>query len=111
MAFDFEDLAWPPTGGRLKLFLLGILVPGCITWSSARSWIEQEAYWPASRGSGMVVHGEAAQAMALVYLSVALFMHSRWCWGLLPVERLFRIGTVVSFVLFLSALLYAVTCL
>ena len=110
MAFDSEDFAYPPSGGRNKLVLLGILLPGFIAWHAAHAWIARVAYWPSRRGAGIVIHGEAARAMAVLYLSVALFIHFRWFWGLLQKDRAFLSGTVGSCLLFLGALLWALAC-
>jgi hypothetical protein len=111
MPYDFDDLAYPPNGGRVKLILLGCLVPGIIAWFAINAWITQEAYWPSRRGSGMRLHGESAQAMAFVYLSVALFFHFRWFWGLLQAERVYLTGTVCSLMLFLGALIHTLCVL
>ena len=107
MPYDFEDFAYPPTGGRLKLVLLGIALPGIIARFGLLAWVLEEAWWPSRRGSGEIIHGESAQAMAIVYLSVAAFIHFRWFWGLLPADRTFRVGTVCSLLTFLGALIWA----
>lgn len=107
MPFDAEDLGYMPAGGRLKLILLGVLLPGIIVWYGSQSWVHELAWWPARQGRDLVVRGEAAQAMAVVYCSVALFIHARWFWGLLQWERTFTAGTVMACLLFLGALLWA----
>jgi hypothetical protein len=111
MPYDYEDLAYPPNGGRVKLILLGCLIPGIIAWFAIKAWLMKEAYWPGRRGSGMLVHGESAQAMAVVYLSVAAFFHFRWFWGLIQTHQIFQIGTICSLLLFLGALIYALCVL
>jgi hypothetical protein len=111
MSDDFEDLAYPPEGGRVKLILLGLVVPGVIAYFAARAWVNQQAYWPGSRGSGMTVRGEAAQALAMAYMSIGAFMHFRWCWGLMSAHRTFQIGTVCSLLVFLGCLIYALCAL
>jgi hypothetical protein len=111
MAYDFEDLAYPPTGGRLKLILLGVVLPGIIAYFGIRAWILEEALWPGRRGSSMVIYGESAQAMGVVYLSVAALFHFRWVWGMLQAHRTFQAGTVCSLLAFLGALIYALCAL
>ena len=56
-SFDIESLAWPPIGGKVKLVVLGILVPAIIAGYAARSWLQQEA-WLSTKTSGWYgVHG------------------------------------------------------
>jgi len=107
-ANEAEDLSNPPSGGRLKLILLGVVLPMVIGYFSVKAWVNEEAIWFGSRGHDMVVHGQTARALAVTYLSVGLFCHFRWCWGLIPVWRVFEIGTVVSLLGFLGGLGYAV---
>lgn len=113
MSSDFEDLAYPPHGERLKLILLGVLIPGLIAYFAIDAWAEQQAYWPGGRGGGrgMTVRGEAAQALAVAYLSIGAFLHFRWFWGMLQADQTFRIGSVCSMLTFLAALLWAVSAL
>ena len=108
---DYEDFAYPPSGGRLKLIILGVVIPGVIAFFAIRAWAHQEAYWPGSRGSGMTVRGEAAQALAVAYLSIGAFLHFRWFWGLLSAHRTFQIGTVCSLFAFLAGLICALCAL
>lgn len=107
---DDGDFDIPPTGGRVKLILLGIVLPGLIAWYATDAWMAEKAYWPARQGRGIRIYGEAARALAVVYLSVAGFCHTRWFWGILQWERTFRAGTIASCLFFLGALLWVVTC-
>jgi hypothetical protein len=111
MSYDYEDFAYPPNGGRVKLILLGLIIPGIIAYFAIRAWLTKEAYWPSRRGQGLIVHGESAQALAVVYLSVAAFFHFRWFWGLIQADRVFQIGTVCSLLTFLGALIHALCTL
>jgi hypothetical protein len=108
MAFGIEDLAFPPTGGQIKLALLGIALPGIIAYYGIHVWITEEAVWPVRRGFNMVSHGESAKAIAVVYLSTAAFFHFRWVWGLIQAHRIFYVGTVCSMVVFVGGLIYAI---
>ena len=105
---DIENLSYPPTGGRVKMVLLGVILPVVIAYFAVDAWITEVAWWPGSRGSGFVTHGSAAKAVAAAYLSAGMFCHSRWFWGLFPVYRVFEIGTVVSLLGFLGALIAGV---
>jgi hypothetical protein len=108
MPFDAEDFAYPPTGGKFKLVLLGIIIPGFIAYYGVNAWLSEEAYWPGRRG-GVTVHGESARAMAVLYMSVATFVHSRWFWGLIQVDRIFQVGMVSSLLIFLGSLIWALS--
>lgn len=95
-AAQLERLAYPPSGGVDKLVFLGIVLPLVIGFFGVRAWVTGEAFWYGSRGSGMTVRGPAAQALAVVYVSAALFCHFRWCWGLTRFYRIYETGTVLS---------------
>lgn len=45
MATDFEDLAHPPSGGWLKMIILGIIVPGIVACYGYQGWNSQEIGW------------------------------------------------------------------
>jgi hypothetical protein len=94
-ANDAEDLSYPPSGGRVKMILLGIILPLVIAWFGVGAWISEEATWFGSRGSDLVVKGAAAKSIAVAYLSIGSFCHFRWFWGLLPVWRVFEAGVVL----------------
>lgn len=104
---SFDDLTYPPdSGGKGKIILLGLVVPTVIGFFAAKAWISGEAYWPGRQG-GTTVTDDAARAMAVCYLSVALLCHFRWFWGLLRAERIFVVGTVCSLLTFLISLIAA----
>lgn len=96
----FEHLSYPPSGGYLKLFLLGILLPGAIGYFGVQAWNTGEVAWLNSE----TLKGLPAKSLAGTYLSLALFCHSRWFWGIVPVHFLFKIGSLVSLLGLLAAL-------
>src|SRR6478735_4258051 len=106
MDFDIENLAYPPNGGKMKLILLGIIVPATIAVIAIRAWILQEASLPTKTSGWYCVHGQDARAAAAAYLSAAVFAHSRWFWGLLGAERVFLTGTIVSLLTFVGAMIW-----
>lgn len=108
MAFDTEDFAYPPTGGKFKLIVVGIIIPVFIAYYGVNTWLAEEAYWP-GRGGGVTLRGESARAMAVLYMSVASFVHFRWFWGLIQAERVFKVGMVSSMLIFLGALIWAMS--
>lgn len=101
---EIEDLSYPPTGGRVKIAILGILLPLLLAYFASKAWIDQVATWPGNRGHGVIVKGETARAIAVCKLAVALFCHFRWFWGIVSTYRVFTIGMVVSLILFLCGL-------
>ncbi|MEI6656143.1 MAG: hypothetical protein WCP45_15370 [Verrucomicrobiota bacterium] len=96
MSLDFEDILNPPNGGRVKLVLLGILLPLIVAYFGIRACITEEAICYYRHSGAIVEHGRAAMALGVTYTSVGLFGHVRWFWGLLPAYRVFEIGTVIS---------------
>lgn len=95
-ASEAEDLSYPPSGGRTKLILLGIVLPLIILYFGIQAWVTEEAVWFGRRNTDIEVRGHTAKALGVVYSSVGLFCHFRWFWGLIPVYRVFEIGTVIS---------------
>jgi|GEM_PF-6023323 len=93
----FEDWAYPPDrGGRWNIVVLGVVLPLVIGYFAAKIWIDQEAVWPGGRRGNLKVKGDTARALAVCYLSAALFCHFRWYWGLVGSYRMFEVGTVIS---------------
>ena len=83
--------------------------PGAPRWYFGiwHVWTSEEAWWPGNRGSGVMAHGEAAKALAVLYMSVSAFVHTRWCWGLLGYNRMFETGTVISILGILGSMIWA----
>ena len=90
------------------MILLGILLPLVIGYFGVHAWLTEEAIWIGRGNSNMVVHGPTAKSLGMAYTSIGLFCHFRWFWGLLPVYRVFEIGTVISLLSFLGALCFGV---
>ena len=106
-AEGIEDLAYPPTGGLPHLILFGIVTPLIIGYFGIKAWVTEEAIWFGSRQSDMIVRGATARGLAIVYTSVATFFHFRWCWGLIPVYRVYHFGMILSLLGILSGMGYA----
>src|SRR5580765_8204011 len=78
-----EDLAYAPSGGRVKMWLSGVglaLIPlgygvRCLFTGHARFF---------GRGAHLNLGGSAAHALAIAYIAVGVFMHAHWFWGLHP---------------------------
>ena len=79
-----ESLSSSPSGGRVKMWLLGVglaLIPisyvvHCLRTGHARFW---------GRGHSHVdLYGSGAVALAVAYIAVGVFIHAHWFWGLHP---------------------------
>jgi hypothetical protein len=108
MPFDTEDFDYPPTGSKFKQVVVGIIIPGFIVYYGVNVWIDEEAYLP-GRGGGVTIHGESARAMAVLYMSVASFVHSRWFWGMVHADKIYLVGMVGSLFIFLGSLIWALS--
>lgn len=105
---DAEDLAYPPSGGRFKMWLLGVglaLLPigygiHCLRTGHALLLGEN---------SNLDVTGSGAVALALAYIAIGVFIHAHWFWGLRPgcelVSYLLKFAAVL---LFLGSFGYAI---
>ena len=99
-ADQMEDLSHPPSGGRIKMIVRGVVLPLVVFWFAAEAWIDQEAWWFGHHnGSNVKLRGDAARGMAACWAGVAGFLHFRYFWGLWPAPRLFSIGVVLSIIL------------
>lgn len=99
---DATDLAYPPgQGGRVKMILLGILLPAALAWYAWRGFSTEMIWWP-GRARGATLQGESARILALCYLAAAGVAHFRWFWGLIPSYRIFTWGTALSMLLWIG---------
>ena len=79
---DANDLAYAPSGGRVKAWLVGVglalfpIVYGvkCLSAGQARFF--------GRSGSHLDLDGSAATALSIAYIAVGIFMHAHWFWGL-----------------------------
>ena len=107
MGADGEELATPPDAGPWKIFLFGAAVPLGITWYAVRAWYQQSALLFGRRDT-ITMTGDAAKALAVAYLSVAVFLHARWCWGALGFEGVSRVLVAIASVAFVVGLIGAI---
>jgi hypothetical protein len=104
---DAENLAYGPSGGRMKQWLAGVVLAAvpiiygivCI----------QRGYTTlfGSRASSNLT-GNAGFWLAVAYIAIGAFLHFHYFWGLS--ERLYRLSQlakVLSLLVFLPSLLYA----
>ena len=104
---DAEDLAYAPSGGRVKMWLLGVgfaLIPlgyGVLFTGHARFF--------GRRGSHLDLDGSAAVALAIAYIAVGVFIHAHWFWGLHPkLEPLSYLLKVLALMVFLGGFGYTI---
>lgn len=106
---DAEDLAYPPTGGRVKMWLLGVgfaLIP---VWYGVYCLLTGHARLFGDNASPLELNGSAATALAVSYIAVGGFIHAHWFWGLQPrFERLSYMLKVVTVLVFLGSFGYTI---
>jgi hypothetical protein len=104
---DAEDLAYPPSGGRVKMWVLGIglaVIPICY---GIYCLLTRHAVLFGSREADLDLNGSAAVALAIAYIAVGIFIHAHWFWGLYPkCEPLSYLLKLVAAPLFLASLGY-----
>jgi len=95
------SLSESPSGGRLKMWLLGFLlalVPilygmHCL-WSGHTKLV-------GGRGASLDLTGSAAVAMAIAYIAMGGYMHAHWFWGLHhklePLSPILKLLAVLAF--------------
>ena len=106
---DAEDLAYAPSGGRVKMWLLGVgfaVIPlgygvQCLHTGHARFF--------GRGGSHLDLDGSAAVALAIAYIAVGVFIHAHWFWGLHPkFEPLSYLLKVLAVLVFLGSFGYTI---
>jgi hypothetical protein len=105
---DAEDLAYPPSGGRAKMWLLGIalaLIPigyGIYCLRTGRALMF-------GQNADLDVTGPGAVALAIAYMAVGIFIHAHWFWGLHPKgESMSYLLKFLAVLLFLGSFGYAI---
>ena len=98
---EVESLSYSPSGGRIKMWLLGVglaLIPLCY---GVHCWFTGHARFFGRRGSHLDLDGSAAGALAIAYIAVGVFIHVHWFWGLhprlVPLSKLLKVLAVLVF--------------
>lgn len=79
-----DNLSSSPSGGRIKMWLLGVglaLIP--TRYGIHCLWTGQARFYGRG-GSHLDLDGSAAVALAIAYIAVGVFIHAHWFWGLHP---------------------------
>lgn len=80
---DAEDFAHSPSGGRLKMWLVGFGFAAIPFIYGLRCWWTGHAKF-FGKGSALDLTGASATSMAVAYIAVGVFIHAHWFWGLHP---------------------------
>jgi hypothetical protein len=102
-AFDAaEDLAYEPEGGRVKMWLMGVVaasVPiayGIYCFHTGQATL-------VGQNSSMELNGPSAKALAIAIIAISGFMHFHWFWGLnrklLPLSPLGKLFSAIIFII------------
>jgi hypothetical protein len=106
---DAEDLAYAPSGGRIKMALLGIGLAVIPLGYGAHCLLTGHARFFGRSGTHLDLEGSAAVALAIAYISIGAFIHAHWFWGLLPrFEPLSYLLKLVSALAFLGSFGYTI---
>jgi hypothetical protein len=102
-----ESLSHAPSGGRLKMWLLGVGVALIPVYYGIRCLQSGHATFFGTRGARLELTGSEATAMAIAYIAIGVFIHAHWFWGLHPkFEALSPILKILATLVFLGGLGY-----
>ena len=102
-----ESLSHSPSGGRLKMWLLGVGLALIPIYYGIRCLQSGHATFFGSRGTHLDLTGPSAVALAIAYIAVGVFIHAHWFWGVHPkLEPLSPILKILASLVFLGGLGY-----
>lgn len=106
---DADSFAYTPSGGRLKQWLAGGVLPLFI-WLYGIACLTSGETEIFGKGGHAVARGPAATAFAMAYLALGCFLHFHFFWGLSErlepyAERL----KIVSLCVFLGGFLFGIS--
>jgi hypothetical protein len=105
---DAEDLAYGPSGGRVKQWLAGVILAAIPIIYGIICIHRGHTILFGRRVTDLDVSGKAGFWLAVSYIAVGSFLHFHYFWGLS--ERLWRFsqaGKFISALVFLPSFLYA----
>jgi len=106
---DAEDLAYAPSGGRVKMWLLGVGFAVIPLGYGVHCLLKGHARFFGRGGSHLDLDGSAAVALAIAYIAVGVFIHAHWFWGLHPkLEPLSYLLKVLAVLVFLGGFGYTI---
>jgi hypothetical protein len=105
---DAEDLAYGPSGGRVKQWLAGIVLAAIPIIYGIVCIHRGHTTLFGRRATNLDLSGAAGVALSISYIAVGGFLHFHYFWGLS--ERLWKFsqaGKVICVLVFLPSFLYA----
>ncbi len=105
---DVEDWSHGPSGGPVKQWLAGAVIPFMILIYAIVCLDRGYTTLLGNRGSATLYNTEGI-ALACSYIAIAAFLHFHYFWGLH--DKLYRFGQtlkVVALIIFIPLFLYAV---
>ena len=107
MLDDAEDLAYPPSGGPVKMWLVGLALALVPLRYGVHCLLTGHARFFGRYGVDVDLDGSAARALAIAYIAVGVFIHAHWFWGLHPkLEPLSYLLKVLALLVFLGSFGY-----
>lgn len=83
-ADEFDDFSNTPSGGPIKMWLLGVGLPLIPLVYGIRCLRRGEARFFGDNGNFLDLTSTPAISLAIAYVAVGLFIHAHWFWGLHP---------------------------
>ncbi len=81
---DLESLADTPSGGRVKMWLVGAVIALIPFVYGLRCLVRGSAWFPGRYGYGLTLTGWGAASMAIAYMCIGAFIHFHYFWGIHP---------------------------
>jgi hypothetical protein len=104
-----EDLAYAPSGGRIKMWVTGVGLALIPLGYGVRCLFTGQARFFGSRGGNLDLDGPAAVALAIAYIAVGAFIHFHWFWGLhRRLEPFSYLLKCLALVVFLGSFAYTI---
>jgi hypothetical protein len=104
---DAEWLGYPPEGGRVKMWLLGVGLTLVPIGYGIRGLYNGQMTLIGKHGANLELHGAAATAMAISMIAVGVFIHFHWFWGIhQKLSPFSAIGKILSATVFIGSFGY-----
>ena len=108
IADDTDDFTTPPSGGRCKQWVGGMLVAAIPIIFGVKCLIRGDAVLFGNRSSSLHLTGTAATALNTAYIAFGCFLHFHYFWGLDEnLCRYSQTGKTISLLVFIPCFLFA----
>jgi len=106
---DAEDLAYASTGGRIRMWLLGVGLPLIPLGYGMCCLLTGQARFFGRNRMHLDLDVSAAITLAIAYIAVGVFIHADWFWGLHPrLEPLSYLLKLLAVLVFLASSGYTI---